>query len=156
MRIEPPDNQVNEKKKSGKVKSKNRKVSNREPYEQEWTSFVDMLGDIRLEDAEEEAKKSLQEVLRAGNRFSRSPTNKNFQAYRDSMKKFLQYIEKGLYRIREDMGATVDFPKLYMVAEIVDEKMHQIATLLMKNEKNTLLFAGKVEEINGLILDLYR
>ena len=25
-----------------------------------------------------------------------------------------------------------------------------------QNEKNTLQFAGKVEEINGLILDLYR
>lgn len=156
MRIVPPDNQINEKKKTGKVKSKGKKILTRDSYDQEWTGFIDMLGNVQLEKAEEEAKKSLQEVLKAGNRFSRSPTNKNFQAYRDSMRRFLQFIEKGLYSIREDMGANADFPKLYMVADIVDEKMHQIAALLMKNEKNTLLFAGKVEEINGLVLDLYR
>ncbi|HNW46999.1 MAG TPA: YaaR family protein [Thermotogota bacterium] len=156
MRIEPPDNQINDKKKAGKVKRKGKRTDSSEPYEQEWTGFIDVLGNIQLDQAEEEAKRSLQEVLKAGNRFSRSPTNRNFQSYRDSIKRFLRYIEKGLYRIREDVGVSADFPKLYMVADIVDEKMHQIASLLMKNEKNTLQFAGKVEEINGLILDLYR
>jgi hypothetical protein len=68
----------------------------------------------------------------------------------------LRFIEKGLYKVKEDMGMDVDYPKLYMVAEKVDEKIHHLAGLLMENEKNTINFAGKVEEINGLVLDLYR
>jgi uncharacterized protein YaaR (DUF327 family) len=117
---------------------------------------MDMLGDVKLEQVEEEARRYLEYVLSAGNRFSRSPTHRNFQGYRDSLKKFLQFIEKGLYKIKEDMGMDADYPKLYMVAEKVDDKIHQLASLLMDNEKNTISFAGKVEEINGLVLDLYR
>ncbi|HPE69434.1 MAG TPA: YaaR family protein [Thermotogota bacterium] len=157
MRIEPPDNSVNQKKKSGKTKRKSLHGSGSgQTIEEQWAGFVDLLGEVQLEKAEEEAKKFLQMVLSSGNRFSRSPSHKNFQSYRESIRHFLQFVEKGLYRIREDMGLDAEFPKLYMVAEVVDEKMHQIANLLMSNEKNTLNFAGKVEEINGLLLDLYR
>jgi len=157
MRIEPPDKSIENKKKSSSVKRKkgNKKIGGSKTGE-DWTGFMDILGEIELDKAEEEAKKYLQLVLQSGNSFSRSPTHRNFQYYKDSIKKFLQFIEKGLYKIHEDMGMDVDYPKLYMVADIVDEKMHQIANILMKNEKNTIQFAGRVEEINGLVLDLYR
>ncbi len=157
MRINPTGNSVDKDKKSKEAKRKKIKGSDKNKgSSQVWNGFMDMLGDIQLEKAEEEAKKYLEFVLSSGNRFSRSPTHRNFQGYRESIKKFLQFIEKGLYKVKEDMGMDVDYPKLYMIAEKVDEKVHQMAGLLMDNEKNTINFAGKVEEINGLVLDLYR
>jgi uncharacterized protein YaaR (DUF327 family) len=157
MRVNPPNNSIDKEKKSSKAK---RKKANRaggsKVSSDNWNGFMDMLGEVKLEQVEEEARRYLEYVLSAGNRFSRSPTHRNFQGYRDSLKKFLQFIEKGLYKIKEDMGMDVDYPKLYMVAEKVDDKIHQLAGLLMENEKNTMSFAGKVEEINGLVLDLYR
>ncbi len=157
MRIEPPDKSIENKKKADAVKrKKDGKKSVSGSSAEDWVGFMDILGEIELDKAEEEAKKYLQFVLQSGNSFSRSPTHRNFQYYRDSIKKFLQFIEKGLYKIKEDMGMDIDYPKLYMVAEVVDERIHQIAGILMKNEKNTMQFAGRVEEINGLVLDLYR
>ncbi len=157
MRVNPPNSSIDKDKKTEKSKKKHlKKADSKAENSDSWSGFIDMLGEVKLDQIEEEAKKYLQYVLSAGNRFSRSPTHKNFQGYRDSLKKFLQFIEKGLYRIKEDMGIDVDYPKLYMVAEKVDEKIHHLAGLLMDNEKNTMNFAGKVEEINGLVLDLYR
>jgi uncharacterized protein YaaR (DUF327 family) len=157
MRVNPPNNSIDKDKKSSKAKRKQAGSSNGSKVNSDtWNGFMDMLGDVKLEQVEEEARRYLEYVLSAGNRFSRSPTHRNFQGYRDSLKKFLQFIEKGLYKIKEDMGMDADYPKLYMVAEKVDDKIHQLASLLMDNEKNTISFAGKVEEINGLVLDLYR
>lgn len=157
MRVNPPNSSVDKEKKAEKAKRKRLKGSGSKTDSSEnWTGFIDMLGEVKLDQVEEEAKKYLEQVLSAGNRFSRSPTHRNFQGYRDSLKKFLQYIEKGLYKVKEDMGVDVDYPRLYMIAEKVDDKIHQLAALLMDNEKNTMNFAGKVEEINGLVLDLYR
>lgn len=158
MRIEPPDKNINQNKESAKARRKKLRKGLGEDtsLEETWEGFMDVLDGIQLEKAEEEAKKYLQYVLSAGNRFSRSPAHRNFLDYKESMRKFLQFIEKGLYRIREDAGMDVDYPKLYMIAEVVDEKMHQIAQLLISNEKNTIAFASKVEEMNGLIIDLYR
>ncbi len=158
MRIEPPDKNIDQNKDSAKVRRKKlrKSVGKDTSLEETWEGFMDVLDDIQLEKAEEEAKKYLQLVLSSGNRFSRSPTHRHFLDYKESMRKFLQFIEKGLYRIREDAGMDVDFPKLYMIAEVVDEKMHQVAQLLINNEKNTIVFAAKVEEMNGLIIDLYR
>ena len=56
MRIEPPDNQINDKKKAGKVKRKGKRTDSSEPYEQEWTGFIDVLGNIQLDQAEEDGK----------------------------------------------------------------------------------------------------
>ncbi len=157
MRVNPPNSSIDKDKKAEKAKKKRLKGSSSKTENTDtWSGFIDMLGEVKLDQIEEEAKKYLQYVLTAGNRFSRSPTHNHFQGYRDALKNFLRFIEKGLYKVKEDMGMDVDYPKLYMVAEKVDEKIHHLAGLLMENEKNTINFAGKVEEINGLVLDLYR
>ena len=95
-------------------------------------------------------------MVDAGNRFARSPTRDNYRRYVEKIKRFLQYVERGLYRVRDMLGIETDEKKLYMVAEIVDEELKEIARLVFESEMNTLKLADKIERINGLLLDLYR
>jgi hypothetical protein len=76
--------------------------------------------------------------------------------YKHSIKEFLKKIEKKLYKVKEDIDMDNETPRLHVIAEVVDNKIKEITDSLMNKEKNTLFYASRVEEINGLLLDLYR
>jgi len=139
---------------TGKKVKKAKKHGKKEKIES--AGFLDVLSEAELKNLEEKIEESVDEVLSTGNVFARSPTRKNFEAYKQAIKKFLKLIEKRLYKMKEGVDVRSGRTRLNMVAEIVDEKLMEIAKRLFENEKSTLGFAAKVEEIKGLLLDLYR
>lgn len=152
MRIEPPSNDP--KLKSTNVKGK--KLSKREGIDKKGSSsFVNFFEEAQEEVVRKTIEEMVSEVVEAGNDFVRSPTQENLKRYKERIKEVLRYIEKHLYKIagKYDFGSQ---PRLHIVAEQIDEKLEQIASLLMEAEKNTLKLAEKVGEINGLIFDLYK
>jgi hypothetical protein len=46
--------------------------------------------------------------------------------------------------------------RLHVVVEEVNEKLMDLTEKIMKNERPTINLAARIEEINGLILNLYR
>ena len=60
------------------------------------------------------------------------------------------------YIIKSEVDFQNSIPKLHIVAEVVDEKMKELTDVLLKKEKSTLIYASTIEQINGLILDLYK
>lgn len=152
MRIEPPSNDP--KLKSSNIKGK--KLTKKEAVERKGSSnFVSFFEEAQEEIVRKTIEEMVSEVVEAGNDFVRSPTQENLKKYKEKVKDVLKYIEKNLYKI----AGKYDFssqPRLHIVAEQIDEKLEQIASLLMEAEKNTLKLAEKVGEINGLIYDLYK
>jgi len=120
------------------------------------SGFFDILMETEIEISEKELKKMVDEIFVQGNRFVRSPTMPNLNSYKESIKKYLKKVEKKMYRVKEEMNLENDSPRLHIIAEKVDEKIQQITESIMNKEKNTLFYAARVEEINGLLLDLYR
>ncbi len=156
MRIEPTSGDSKESTKVGKTKRLKSKRRTGIVEKEGEAGFLDVLLDVSEEEARAEAERMVKEVVDAGNRFARSPTRDNYRRYVEKIKRFLQYVERGLYRVRDMLGIETDEKKLYMVAEIVDEELKEIARLVFESEMNTLKLADKIERINGLLLDLYR
>ena len=156
MRIEPPSGESKEPTKVRRTKHLKSKGKRSLLKGGEEVGFFDLLLDVSEEEARIEAERLIKEVVSAGNRFARSPTRENYRRYVEKVKRFLQYVERGLYRIREMLGIETDEGKLYMVAETVDEELKEMARLVFESEKNTLKLADRIERINGLLLDLYR
>jgi len=155
LRIEPSKNESTESPKAAKL-GKTKKRKNLKHSSLETNSFLDVLYDVTAEEAREMAEEMLGDLINAGNEFARSPTEKNLKKYKENIKKFLQFIERGLYKIEENIGLTPDYKHLHMVAKLVDQKLLDLSELVFKSEKKTIELVSKISEINGLLIDLYR
>ncbi|MDK2945681.1 YaaR family protein [Geotoga petraea] len=154
MYINPTGNNKSENTKKSK-KTKRKKTTSLKSSSIE-DGFFDILTDTEYKITEREIKKLLDEILNFGNRFVKSPTQSNLKNYKQSIKEFLKKIEKKIYKVKEDIDMENGSPRLHVIAEVVDNKIKEITESVMNKEKNTLFYASRVEEINGLLLDLYR
>jgi hypothetical protein len=154
MYINPTGNNKSENTKKSK-KTKRKKSTSLKSSSIE-DGFFDILTDTEYKITEREIKKLLDEILNFGNRFVKSPTQSNLKNYKQSIKEFLKKIEKKIYKVKEDIDMENGSPRLHVIAEVVDNKIKEITESVMNKEKNTLFYASRVEEINGLLLDLYR
>jgi uncharacterized protein YaaR (DUF327 family) len=157
MEINPLDNR---KKTEKEVKRKKGKSSNTQKLDssenKQVVGFFDVLVDAENQVTEKELKLLIDDILEKGNRFVKSPTLSNLRDYKEAIKSFLKRLEKSWYIIKSEVDFQNSIPKLHMVAEVVDEKLKELTDVLLKKEKSTLIFASTIEEINGLILDLYK
>ncbi|QTA38414.1 YaaR family protein [Thermosipho ferrireducens] len=153
MRIEPPGDP---KIKSGAIKKKKTSKKKKVSFEGEVKGFFDVLMDVEEEVINKEIERVVQEILDAGNDFVRSPTPDSLKKYKEKIKEFLKLIEKKLYKLGGKMDYSTNSPRLHIIVEKVDQKLKDLADKLMTAESGTINFAARVEEINGLILDLYK
>ncbi|HPO27308.1 MAG TPA: YaaR family protein [Petrotogaceae bacterium] len=147
-------NPESEKIKNKKVNKK--KSSSAGKSEESSDDFFDILLTKDYELTEKELKKLIDMIFGFGNSFVRSPTEWNLKRYKSAIKEYLQKIEKKLYKIKEELGMDVDYPRLHVIAEVIDEKIGQITQAVFKKEKDTLFYASRIGEVNGLLVDLYR
>ena len=157
MEINPLDNR---KKSEKEVKRKKGKSSNAQKLDssekKQLVGFFDVLVDTENQVSEKELKLLIDDILEKGNRFVKSPTLSNLRDYKEAIKSFLKRLEKSWYIIKSEVDFQNSIPKLHIVAEVVDEKMKELTDVLLKKEKSTLIYASTIEQINGLILDLYK
>lgn len=138
---------------TNKIKKNNK--SRKKSVDNKKEGFFDILLSTEKELSEKELKILIDSILNNGNKFVRSPTPKNLRDYKQAIKEYLKKIEKFLIKVKEDVEIDGQTPRIHVVAEIVDQKINDITEMIMKKEKNTISFASRVEEINGLLLDLY-
>lgn len=148
MRINPLED--------GNVKShhvKNKKISKSKlsARSSQETGFLDVLEEVEEETYNQLLEKTIRTVVDTGNELMRSPTQENFKKYRESVKQFIQLVEKKLYRIEKNVG--VD---LHVVVNQIDEKLNEIATALLQAESGAIKLSAKIEEIYGLLINIYR
>jgi len=141
--------------KNQEVKGKKSKRTSR-TGEVEKKEFFDIMRDISVEQFEKLLEEAVEEVIESGNELVRSPTPSNLKRYKNAIKEFLKLVEKKLYKLSGSFDMTSGKAKLHVVVEEVNEKLMDLTEKIMKNEWQTINLAARIEEINGLILNLYR
>jgi len=134
--------------KKSKKTSRTGKIERRE--------FFDIMRDVSVEQFEKLLEEAVEEVIESGNELVRSPTPSNLKRYKNAIKEFLKLVEKRLYKLSGSFDMTTGRAKLHVVVEEVNEKLMDLTEKIMKNEWQTINLAARIEEINGLILNLYR
>ncbi len=137
--------------KSHQIKSKKVSKSKLSARASQETGFLDVLEEVEEETYNQLLEKAIRSVVETGNDLIRSPTEDNFKKYRESVKQFLKLVEKKLYKIERERG--ID---LHVVASQVNEKLNEIADALLQAESGAIKLSAKVEEIYGLLINIYR
>ncbi len=138
--------------KSSEVKRK-KQIRSKAISQASKSDFFEILEDFEEEKLDEILEVLIKKVVSAGNELVRSPTQENFKNYRESVKNFLKVIEKKLYKVQRQVSKDID---LHVVAQEIDQRLEQIAKSLIEAEKSAIALAARVQEIYGLLMDLYR
>jgi len=101
----------------------------------------------------------LDEVHEAGDALKGLPTLQNVKIYKKSVSKFLKFVVKNSLETETTAGSNLNplkKQKKYTTIRIVDEKLEQLAAGVLQNQSDKLYILEKIEEINGLIVNLIK
>lgn len=70
------------------------------------------------------------------------------------IKEYLESILKFMYDTKKDISFWQT--QYFVTVDTVDEKLEELTNMLLSEEKENLNLAATIDEIQGLIVDIYR
>jgi len=114
--------------------------------EKDFSSTLDM--------AKKEQKKlseMLKKIKAAGDKLKRTKSRANVIEYKEYIQEYLSFVLENYYRIRQDFG----LGRLLVRVEVINKKVEELTRALLEQQRKNIAIAGKIDEITGLLIDLY-
>lgn len=97
----------------------------------------------------------LDEVHSSGDLLKEKQLPDTILAYKNAVRSFVRYIVDRTFSITESTsGGNILKRKKFTQVQIIDQKLEQLAAGILSNQRGQLELLGKIEEINGLLVDL--
>jgi uncharacterized protein YaaR (DUF327 family) len=97
----------------------------------------------------------LDDVHSAGDRLKEKPLPDNIVAYKSAVRSFVRYIVDRTYAVTESTsGGNILKRKKFTQVQVIDQKLEQLAAGILSNQRPQLGLLERIEEINGLLVDL--
>ena len=103
------------------------------------------------------------EVDSAGDELAANPNMEQIESYRKKLGNFIKYVSKNNYEVltyaRKRRGLPLldkktGKPAYYVQIQVINEKLAQLTNDLLYNHRQNLDILARVDELNGLIVDL--
>jgi uncharacterized protein YaaR (DUF327 family) len=100
---------------------------------------------------------ALDDIHELGEELKEKPSLKTISRYKRAVRGFMQYVVKNSMDIDEQVsGVNILKRKRYTLIKIIDEKLERLAAQILQNQSDQLDILSRVDEINGLLVDLMR
>ncbi|MEE8441273.1 MAG: YaaR family protein [Spirochaetia bacterium] len=131
-------------------------------------SFFSELGDLTEssevesidrtpEESDAEAAELLDAVFESGDNLKDHTDLGSLRAYKDAVRRFLSVVVKrGIDVEQQQSGADVLKRKRYTLIRVIDDKLERLAAAMISNQRSQMELLARIDEINGLIVDLKR
>ena len=93
----------------------------------------------------------LDKIKDAGERLKITKTKEDILEYKLQIQAYLAFVLENFYRIRQDY----EMGRLLIRVEVINKKIEELTEALLEQQKTNFEFVGKIDEITGLLLDLY-
>jgi len=108
-----------------------------------------------LSDAELEAM--LDDIHRLGDLVRKQASLGTMRDYRRAVGAFIHVVvERGLTVEENSSGHNILNRKKFALVKVIDEKLERLATGILQTQKDQLDILARIDEINGLLVDLVR
>lgn len=119
-------------------------------------NFQDVLQEHKPSDWQERMDLLLTDLDEAGQRLAKNFSIYDLIEYKNILKNFLQESLKQLYGIKEETGWSRNGrPKLYQCIEVLNRELEELTKLVLRQQKEPVKLLKKLDNIRGLLLDLY-
>lgn len=115
-------------------------------------SLISKIGEGQLQ---EKLSGLMKDITEQGEKISRHMDIKDMKKYRGLVKEFMNEVVSRSHEFsRENFLDRRGRHRVYGIVKLVDKNLDELATELMKDEKDQLAILDKVGEIEGLLLDI--
>jgi uncharacterized protein YaaR (DUF327 family) len=105
----------------------------------------------------------LDDLHSIGEKLVEKPFISNIKEYKQAVRRFLAYVVKNTYTVDTEIakkklknGLPSMDEKKWTNIKVVDEKLEKLALYVLQNQKGQLTILKKIEEIEGILVDLMR
>jgi len=104
---------------------------------------------------EGEVEELLDKVHEAGDRLKDNPGVEPVQAYKKAVRDFVHHVVERSYALEEKSsgGSILKRKKFYRIA-VIDESLERLAAEILRNQRDQLEILRRIDEINGMLVDL--
>ncbi len=102
-------------------------------------------------------EKLLDGVHEAGDALKENPSVDLVQAYKKAVRDFIHHVVERSYEIeKKESGRNILKRNTYFRVAVIDEALEKLAAEILRNQRDKLEILRRVDEINGMIVDLFR
>ena len=116
--------------------------------------FSQSFNQARDRKSEQELKKMADDIKKKGNRLVLTKTYADVRMYKKLIKEYLESVLDFMYSTKKDISFWQT--QYFITVDTIDAKLEELTTQLLGEEKENLDIASTIDEIQGLIVDIYR
>lgn len=114
-----------------------------------------LISNIKERDLQTRLNGLMDEINAQGEKIAKHMDIKDMKKYRGLVKDFLNEVVSRSHEFsRENFLDRRGRHRVYGIVRLVDQNLDDLATALMKDEKDHLEILGRIDEIKGLLLDI--
>lgn len=124
--------------------------------ENDGTFKFTLISNIEEKELQEKLNFMMEEITVQGKRLKKHMDVRDMRRYRTLIKGFMnEIINRSHAFTRENFLDRRGRHRVYGIIKLVDETLDELASHLIEEEKDTLLILNKIDEIRGLLLDIF-
>jgi uncharacterized protein YaaR (DUF327 family) len=106
--------------------------------------------------SEEGLESLLDEVHETGDRLKENPSVDLVQAYKKAVRDFVHYVVERSFAVEQKTsGRNILKRNAYFRVSVIDESLEKLAAEILRNQRDNLEILRRVDEINGMLVDLF-
>lgn len=117
-------------------------------------SFSQSFGREKERKSQEQLKKMCDDIKKRGNRLVLTKTYADVRMYKKMIQEYLESVLQYMYDTKKDISFWQT--QYFVTVETIDAKLDELTSALLGEEKENLDVAATIDEIQGLIVDIYR
>ncbi|MCI5726064.1 MAG: YaaR family protein [Clostridium sp.] len=116
--------------------------------------FAQSFKQEREKKSQEQLKQMCDDIKKKGNRLVLTKTYADVRIYKKMIKEYLESVLQYMYDTHKDISFWQT--QYFITVDTVDEKLEALTQQLLGEEKENINVAATVDEIEGLIVDIYK
>ena len=131
----------------GNITSERKVVSEKKDFSQSFSQE-------RHKKSEEQLNKMIDDIKKRGSKLITTKTYVDVIMYKKMIKEYLESILKYMYETKKDISFWQT--QYFITVDTVDNKLEELTKGLLSDEKDNINIASTIDEIQGMIVDIYR
>ena len=116
--------------------------------------FSQSFSQERQKQSEEQLNKMIADIKKRGSKLITTKTYVDVIMYKKMIKEYLESILKFMYETKKDISFWQT--QYFITVDTVDNKLEELTKSLLSDEKDNINIASTIDEIQGMIVDIYR
>ncbi|MFD3156058.1 YaaR family protein [Haloimpatiens sp. FM7330] len=134
--------------------NRNRPITSEKKSIKSRKDFSQNFNFARQQKSEQQLKEMLDDIKKKGNRLAITKCYADVRAYKNLIKEYLESVLKHMYNVEKDISFWQT--QYFITVDTIDAKLEELTKMILNDQKDNLNIASTIDEITGIVIDLYK